>query len=219
MKEKRFKVGITLTICWLAVMVAFVGFGLFGYGQLPGKVNEWGDFFAGFFAPLAFLWLVLGYLQQGEELRLQAAELKNSVEQQTQLVQETRRQIEQDAEANREERERQHRRAQPVFEYSVLSYADNDTTFEVQCRIANHGMAAREVMLMTEDAEGGDIDLGEFSALPRGAVNQFTVRLPRAHEIQISISYTDINNSLEVEEVWMGVIQDKPCFIPSVGAL
>ena len=31
--------------------------------------NEWGDFFAGVFAPLAFMWLVVGYFQQGEELR------------------------------------------------------------------------------------------------------------------------------------------------------
>ena len=58
--------------------------------------NEWGDFFAGSFAPLAFLWLVIGYFQQGEELsqntkaleqqeralQLQVAELKQSVEQQ-----------------------------------------------------------------------------------------------------------------------------------------
>ncbi len=53
------------------------------------KPNELGDFFAGFFSPLAFLWLVFGYYQQGEELKqntlalnLQADELRNSVEQQ-----------------------------------------------------------------------------------------------------------------------------------------
>lgn len=58
--------------------------------------NEWGDFFAGASAPLAFLWLVIGYFQQGEELgqntkaleqqeralRLQVDELRQSVEQQ-----------------------------------------------------------------------------------------------------------------------------------------
>lgn len=31
--------------------------------------NEWGDFFAGVFAPLAFLWLVLGFFLQSKELR------------------------------------------------------------------------------------------------------------------------------------------------------
>lgn len=58
--------------------------------------NEWGDFFAGASAPLAFLWLVIGYFQQGEELsqntkaleqqeralQLQVDELRQSVEQQ-----------------------------------------------------------------------------------------------------------------------------------------
>ena len=55
--------------------------------------NELGDFLAGSFAPLAFLFLYLGYKQQGEELKqntkalnLQAEELKNSVEQQKELV-------------------------------------------------------------------------------------------------------------------------------------
>jgi hypothetical protein len=56
-------------------------------------LNNMGDFLGGAFAPLAFLWLVLGFLQQGielrqnsEALRLQADELKNSVEQQKQMV-------------------------------------------------------------------------------------------------------------------------------------
>lgn len=63
-------------------------------------LNEIGDFLAGAFGPVAFLWLILGYLQQGRELklssealRMQAAELKNSVEQQTQLVAVGREQI------------------------------------------------------------------------------------------------------------------------------
>jgi hypothetical protein len=50
-------------------------------------LNELGDFAAGVFGPPAFLWLVLGYRQQGRELResssalrSQSAELKKSVE-------------------------------------------------------------------------------------------------------------------------------------------
>lgn len=62
--------------------------------------NSWGDFLAGTFGPLAFLWLVLGYFQQGHELRqnsealkLQARELKNSVEQQKDIALATKRQL------------------------------------------------------------------------------------------------------------------------------
>ena len=40
-----------------------------------GKLNELGDFLAGFFTPLAFGWLVYGYLLQSRELRLQREEL------------------------------------------------------------------------------------------------------------------------------------------------
>lgn len=55
-------------------------------GELPSSLNEFGDFIAGAFAPLAFFWLVRGYYQQGAELQAQALELKNSVQQQTRLA-------------------------------------------------------------------------------------------------------------------------------------
>lgn len=37
--------------------------------NLSMPLNEWGDFLAGASSPVAFLWLVFGYMQQGEELR------------------------------------------------------------------------------------------------------------------------------------------------------
>ncbi|MBC3906220.1 hypothetical protein [Undibacterium umbellatum] len=80
-----------LTIIW------FLLGGLIVYSKWPFtpelKINEIGDALAGFFSPVAFLWLVYGYLQQGRELklssdalRLQAQELQNSVQQQKALV-------------------------------------------------------------------------------------------------------------------------------------
>lgn len=51
------------------------------------ELNALGDFLAGSFAPLALLWLVIGYFQQGDELRqnsrallLQAEELRQAAE-------------------------------------------------------------------------------------------------------------------------------------------
>lgn len=38
-------------------------------GFLALELHEQGDFLAGFIAPLALVWLVIGYLQQGEELK------------------------------------------------------------------------------------------------------------------------------------------------------
>lgn len=56
------------------------------------EANAIGDFVAGAFAPVAFGWLILGYLRQGHELKLQAAELalmRSEVASQTEVFRET----------------------------------------------------------------------------------------------------------------------------------
>ena len=56
-----------------------------------GELSELGDFLAGFFTPLAFGWLIYGYLLQSSELSLQRKELELTREQlgkQTELLQE-----------------------------------------------------------------------------------------------------------------------------------
>nr|WP_255500531.1 hypothetical protein [Brevundimonas sp. P7753] len=84
--------------------------------------NSAGDFLAGAFAPLAFLWLVLGFFQQGIELRnsgealwLQGEELRNSVEQQRELVSAARDQLEFDRTVIAQRNEEAVRTAQPSF--------------------------------------------------------------------------------------------------------
>lgn len=98
--------GYALTALWAAVLAAYLFFDGAAKWKalLSAPPNELGDFLAGAFAPLAFLWLALTVwlqsrelrlqrreLQQnGEALRLQAEELRNSVEQlrkQTDLLQ------------------------------------------------------------------------------------------------------------------------------------
>lgn len=90
----RIKFAWSATALWISVWSVY----LYLDWETASKLsfNEWGDFFAGTFAPLAFLWLVIGYFQQGEELgqntkaleqqekalQLQVKELKQSVEQQ-----------------------------------------------------------------------------------------------------------------------------------------
>lgn len=90
-------VGYVLTGIWAAVLAAYLFWPSSGRWTklLEVDPNAFGDFLAGAFAPLAFLWLALTVwlqsrelrlqrreLQQnGEALRLQAEELRNSVEQ------------------------------------------------------------------------------------------------------------------------------------------
>lgn len=76
-----------VTFMWVGIVIA-VPFFCSGI-EKPSKLNEWGDYLAGAFSPLAFFWLIMGYLQQGKELQqntkaleLQAQELQNSVTEQ-----------------------------------------------------------------------------------------------------------------------------------------
>lgn len=95
-KRRAENLGWFLTALYLAFAV-WIGV---DKNVLAMKADELGTFLGGIFAPLAFLWLVLGFKQQGEELRnsadalwLQGEELRNSVEQQRSMVGLTREQI------------------------------------------------------------------------------------------------------------------------------
>ena len=85
------KIPLALTLLWVSASAFFFGLNL--QSSKPMSPNEIGDFLAGFFSPIALMWLVFGYFQQGEELRLnteaiklQVKELNLSVEQQKELV-------------------------------------------------------------------------------------------------------------------------------------
>ncbi|MDD0998533.1 hypothetical protein M5G20_22060 [Pseudomonas sp. TNT2022 ID1044] len=82
---------LALTLLWVLASAVFFRFNF--QSSSPMSPNEVGDFLAGFFSPVALMWLVFGYYQQGEELRLnteaiklQVKELNLSVEQQKELV-------------------------------------------------------------------------------------------------------------------------------------
>lgn len=88
----------TLSIIGIALTVAYLGLLWFVFdGRLVEillmEPNETGDLLAGIFGPLAILWLILGFFQQGIELRqntraleMQAEELRKSVEHQKEMV-------------------------------------------------------------------------------------------------------------------------------------
>lgn len=97
MNKKNLNRAIAITVIWLG------GIGLtwiFGSLKSPESLNELGDFLAGVFAPIAFFWLILGYVQQGKQLdqnttaleqqeralQLQIHGMKESVQQQKELA-------------------------------------------------------------------------------------------------------------------------------------
>ena len=91
-------IGIILTIIYGLFLFYLVQPKLSCLGSM--SLNNIGDFLAGAFGPLAIFWLILGFLQQGKELKqstevlkLQAKELNDSVEQQKELVSLSKEQI------------------------------------------------------------------------------------------------------------------------------
>ena len=145
------RVGIFGSALYLALLVGLM---YRRWNELQAlELNAIGDFLAGAFGPLAVFWLVLGYFQQGVELRhstealqLQATELKNSVKQQKELVDVTRSQLKAEHDAAREERLRQRIAARPKFtttKSAGRSSSGLDTTYYMT--ISNVGNTATDI--------------------------------------------------------------------------
>jgi hypothetical protein len=82
-RDWRLRFGVVATVVWLSLCVVYV-FRVVGWQEFTGQgIDAVGDFLQGGFAPLAFLWLVIGFFIQQKELtanaraiRLQYAEMK-----------------------------------------------------------------------------------------------------------------------------------------------
>lgn len=98
MQSRRTRIGLTLTAVWFLGVVALVWW---KRGDLATmQLNTIGDFLAGAVSPVAFLWIIIGYFQQGEELRqntkaleLQYQELQNAVQEYRQMAEASKRQV------------------------------------------------------------------------------------------------------------------------------
>ncbi len=66
-----------LTVTWLAILIA-ISLNILQSGT--GKFNEWGDFFAGFSAPILFIWVLYGIVLQRQELTTALEDFSKSVE-------------------------------------------------------------------------------------------------------------------------------------------
>lgn len=67
-------IGMVASSLWITAFALLL---LFKHQTISNlTLNEWGDLFSGFAAPLALIWLIIGYIQQGEELRLNTLALE-----------------------------------------------------------------------------------------------------------------------------------------------
>lgn len=143
-------IGVVVTGVYLVALVILFKSRIAEIHAMPP--NNIGDFLAGIFGPLAIFWLILGFFQQGIELRqnthaldLQADELRNSVEQQKQLVEVSRKQVEAELEVIRFERERQKKSARPIFVFHGVGAMFSGPEGTYSSRIKNIGNTATEI--------------------------------------------------------------------------
>ncbi|WP_353187448.1 hypothetical protein [Pseudomonas sp.] len=141
----------------LTVLYALFAWWLVGdriYKLQSMELNEVGDFLAGAFGPLAILWLVLGFFQQGIELRqgtnalrLQAQELNNSVAQQCEIVAAQKASL-----LNYE------RTLEPLLHLEVSENGWGEGDFYVSLNVSNTGEYCESVIIKlfaTENFESG----------------------------------------------------------------
>lgn len=154
--EKLSIFGIVGTFIYIGVIV-FIRWSSFPkLATMP--LNEFGDFCAGVFGPLAIFWLILGFFQQGRELQqstkaleLQAAELNNSVQQQKELVEVSREQVEAALKALQYEQQKQIDSAKPVFVFSDVGGSYDGSRVRTFEKIAiNTGGPVTQVKLTKE---------------------------------------------------------------------
>ena len=135
------------------------------------ELNEIGDLSAGVFGPVAFLWLVLGYIQQGRELKvssealqMQATELKESVKQQTALV-----------EAQQENLRHYERSLEPLLEIKHGGTMEVDGEMLENFEIRNFGSYCEGVILRLYSG-GVEIYPMNLEPLHKGVVRGFFLK-------------------------------------------
>ncbi len=207
MHSTRTRIGTVISLVWLGAVTYLACRDTTAFAEMTP--NEWGDFFAGSFAPLAFFWLVLGYLQQGDELRLstealqlQAEELSNSVQQQRALVEVSRQQVESEREALAFERRLREELSEPKF--SVIGHGgafqgDGHSTYNVTISNTGHDATAFSAKIQLLSSEWRE--LMSYALFAKGASYTTFVKHPTPLEDGSSfliLQYTDgLGRSIE----------------------
>jgi hypothetical protein len=175
-----FKIGLSLT----AIILLFAGaYAFIEWDALyQMKPNEFGDFLAGIFGPLVLLWVVMGFLQQGAELKysreallLQAKELKASVEAQKNMGEAAWAGVHAERDARAIAENERVRTLQPVFTLHVYQIGGNANFARTIFSLANSGKDGIDVKLTILDAN--------MSVRPR-AMAKFTA----AEQTQVTVT-------------------------------
>ena len=193
--------GLGLTAAWVLAIVIVLVFNADDISTMT--LNAWGDFLAGVSAPLALLWLVIGYFQHGEELRLntraleaQQEELRRQVEETATLAQNAERQAQateglvQLNEADREHAAwREVMEAQPIF----VEHGGGSSGAEVYTNLLNRGGVALDLELFYDGPNW--LEISPTRRLDSNQETKLTLRQVRGQRldfpVQFALAYTD----------------------------
>lgn len=168
------------------------------------ELNELGDFLAGVFGPVAFLWLVLGFLQQGRELklstdalRLQADELRASVEQQTMMV-----------ESQKITLENHERSLDPLLVLqSVPGTHDEEGDYHFQFKVINKGAYCEDVAISISSAEFSFSLKAE--PLYDDAYTTFSIADEWSDKVNIVITYIRVSGNAGVQKFQLTKVEQQ----------
>ena len=207
LRQHMVEIGGAVTLVYLVGLVALTWGRISTLGAMP--LNEVGDFLAGAFGPVAFLWLVLGFLQQGEELRqgteallLQATELKNSVEQQSIMAAAATQQIDAQHAALELQRHERDRAVMANFTIYTVSSASQPPNMRLnRLRIVNNGNRATDLSMTFDPAIPSPyiVNIEEIGA-GNHVDHQLIFRLEKCpHEGSAQIAYVDAEGGHRTE--------------------
>ncbi|MFK3768131.1 hypothetical protein [Pseudomonas putida] len=153
LRQHMTEIGGALTLVYLVGITALTWGRIGTLGAMP--LNEVGDFLAGAFGPVAFLWLVLGFLQQGDELRMstealkdQAVQLAHSVQHQLDLAEATKKQSEVELTKLQMEQDKLDKALRANFSIHVISSGNEPEAMTMnKIRIWNEGAKVSDLAL------------------------------------------------------------------------
>lgn len=192
-----------ITVGYLSI---FLGVIVARFGELISlPLNELGDFAAGVFGPLAFLWLVLGYRQQGKELNASTVALEQQVSE-----------LHATFALQQENAEKQDRMLDPVLDISWVEVVSDDNGPYEKLRIANSGDVCKRIRINFSPADGSDNTCGGTLLSQLATDRTATFSGPRIQVVsswRIIVNYIRANGSKGAQVFVMFRIPGRDPFI------
>lgn len=190
--------GAALTLLYVLIQV---GYAYSEWDQLLKlDPNGYANFLAGIFSPLAFLWLVLGFFQQGIELRnsgkalwLQGEELRASVEQSKELVSVNREQLSHERTLAESNAAAAARASQPILRVVPAGGGSTSGVRYFEFKLVNSGPRCTDLKFDSTTTKASASGTQWFPLLDTGATRdlRFTFQGNDVEPFQLIVRFTD----------------------------